>query len=95
MKISIPFPQCHKPNIILSLDDKFLAQETCQSCIPKKVEAPWIKKVTGKIQFTDTMIESLDASFINYEQEEGILDSVSSSNFEAHLTVSSVETPRE
>jgi hypothetical protein len=52
IKISLPFPSFFKPNIDLELDDQFLFGETAQSCVPKKIEAPWIKKIVGNIQFT-------------------------------------------
>ncbi len=56
VKISIPFPTFFKPEIDLSLDDQFIYGETAQTCIPKKIEAPWIKKVTGNVQFTDNVV---------------------------------------
>lgn len=56
VKISLPFPQFFKPDIDLSLEDTFLYGETAQTCIPKKIEAPWIKKLTGQVQFTDNVV---------------------------------------
>jgi hypothetical protein len=70
VKISLPFPAFFKPNIDLELDDVYLYGETAQSCIPKKIEAPWIKKVTGNIQFTENIVESLDTSMLDVEKED-------------------------
>lgn len=63
VKISLPFPIFEKPNLNLDMDDTFLYQETQQTCVPKKIEAPWIRKITGNIQFTETIVES-DASLL-------------------------------
>ena len=41
--------------------------ETAQSCIPKKIEAPWIKKIVGNVQFTDNIIESLNTSVFDHD----------------------------
>jgi hypothetical protein len=49
----------------LSLDDQFIYGETAQTCIPKKIEAPWIKKVTGNVQFTDNVISSHNTSIFD------------------------------
>lgn len=70
IKISLPFPSFPKPNIAFTVDNEFLVGETSQTCIPKKIQAPWVKKVTGKIQFTDVVIESMQSSIL-IEQEEG------------------------
>lgn len=67
IKISIPFPPFFKPNIDLVLDDSFMYGETAQSCIPKKIEAPWIKKIVGNVQFTDNIIESLNTSVFDHD----------------------------
>lgn len=67
VKISIPFPSFFKPNIDLVLDDIFMYGETAQTCIPKKIEAPWIKKVVGNVQFTDNIIESLNTSIFDHD----------------------------
>jgi hypothetical protein len=49
----------------LSLDDQFIYGETAQTCIQKKIEAPWIKKVTGNVQFTDNVISSHNTSIFD------------------------------
>lgn len=67
MKISLPYPSFFKPDIDLNLDDQFIFSETSQSCIMKKIEAPWIKKVTGNVQFTDNIISSHNSSLLDHD----------------------------
>jgi hypothetical protein len=91
VKISIPFPPFFKPNIDLELDYQFMYGETMQACIPKKIEAPWIKKVTGNIQFTENIIDSLDTSILEMDQDDILMSRSSTPEEEESLSGNSRE----
>jgi hypothetical protein len=69
VRINIPFPAFFKPNLDLEFDLDFIINELDITRIPKKIEAPWIKRVNKTLQFTEKLYDTI-TSFESKTQDE-------------------------
>ncbi len=70
MRPSFSFPFVKPPNIIPCVDITILNEFGCR-VIPCKPEAPWIKKCSFGIKFTEeikTTIETIETDYLSVDQ---------------------------